>query len=376
MATTCDFLIIGGGIAGASAAYELARLGSVILLERESQPGYHTTGRSAAFFTENYGNRAIRGLTIASRSFLTDPPDGFTEHPLMLPGGIVFIARADQAESYREAVEEARLLTEIEEVGPEETVRLVPVLRPDYAAHAFFEPEAMYMDVALIHRGFLRGLTVRGGRLVTDSEVTAIAREGSGWRVEAGGETYAASTIVNAAGAWADVVAGLAGVPPIGLMPKRRTVIIYPGPDGKPVPHGPMVIDVDEQFYFKPEAGKFLASPADETPSPPCDAQPEELDIATVVDRVERAVTFRIGRIEHSWAGLRSFVADRSPVMGPDPAAPGFFWLAGQGGYGIMTSPAMGRAVASLAGAEDWPADLTALDVTAETLAPRRPGLT
>lgn len=371
----CDFLVIGGGIAGACAAFELSRHGRVVVIEREERPAYHTTGRSAAFFTVNYGNRVIRALTIASEAMLADPPDIFGETPLMSPRGIVTLAREDQLEQFEENLAEARRGCEdIHRIDVDEALRLLPVLRPDYVAAAHLEPGSMYLDVDLILNGYLRGMKDRGGRLVCDAEARAIERRGDVWRVDTAAGAFEAPVLVNAAGAWADEIARLAGLAPVGLVPKRRTVIVFAGPADLVLDDCPMAIDVDEDFYFKPEAGKVLASPADETPSPPCDARPEEIDIALTVERIERATTMKVARIEHKWAGLRSFVADKTPVAGIDPAAEGFLWLAGQGGYGIMTSPAMGRAVAGLATGA-WPDDLAKLGVTPEHLAPRRDSL-
>ncbi|MDP6353369.1 MAG: FAD-binding oxidoreductase [Alphaproteobacteria bacterium] len=371
----CEFLVVGAGIAGASAGYELSRHGSVVLLEREDRPAYHSTGRSAAFFTVNYGNRVIRALTEASRAFLSSPPDRFAAHPLMAARGVLTIARADQMETFEANLAEARKLTdEIAPVTVAEAHRMMPVLRPDYVAAAHFEA-GQYMDVDLLHSGYLRALTGRGGKLVCGAEVRRIERVGGVWRATTPAGDFEAPILVDAAGAWADEIARMAGVRGVGLVPKRRTVIIFPGPEGVELNGAPMVIDVDEQFYFKPEAGKILASPADETPSPPCDARPEEIDIAVTVERIQRASRLRVARIEHSWAGLRSFVADKTLVIGPDPDTDGFLWLAGQGGYGIMTSPAAARAVAALATGGVWPGDLAAREVTAEHLAPGRPAL-
>jgi D-arginine dehydrogenase len=371
-----DFIVIGAGIAGASAAYELSRAGRTLLLEREERPAYHTTGRSAAFFTLNYGNRVIRSLTATSEAFFSDPPDGFAATPLMRRHAIVTIAREDQRAEFARNLATARATgCDIEELTPEQAERLVPVLRPGYAAFAHLERDAYHMDVDLILGGFLRGLAARGGTLACDAEVEALAREAGVWRVTTRAGGFEAPVVVDAAGAWADDVARLAGLAPVGLEPFRRTVIIFPEPDGVSLAGCPLVIDADERFYFKPDAGKVLASPADETLSPPCDAQPEEIDVAITVERIERATTMRIERIDHKWAGLRSFVADRAPVVGIDPEAEGFVWLAGQGGYGIMTSPAMARIAVALAGAGAWPDDIAALGVRAGDLAPRRRAL-
>jgi D-arginine dehydrogenase len=239
-------------------------------------------------------------------------------------------------------------------------------------AGGLLEPDAMDIDVHALHQGYLRGLRARGGSLVCGAEARLLAHDGADWQVETAAGGFAAPVVVDAAGAWADELGRMAGAAPIGLVPKRRTAITFDPPAGLPIDRWPAVIDIDEQWYFKPDAGRLLASPADETPSPPCDAQPEEMDIALAVDRIERAASFRIRRIEHKWAGLRSFVADKTPVVGFDDRVEGFFWLAGQGGYGIQTSPAMGRLAAALAAGEGVPADLATLGVDAAALSPRR----
>ncbi|HJO71360.1 MAG TPA: FAD-binding oxidoreductase [Rhodospirillales bacterium] len=371
--TKCDFLVIGAGMAGASAAFELAGACRVIVLEREEAPGYHSTGRSAAMFLETYGNAIIRDLTVASRLFFADPPVGFSESPLWAPRGTLTIARADQRHTLREAVTQARChVPAIEEVDGAEARRLNPVLRTDYVAAATFDAEARELDVHAIHGGYLRGLTGRGGEVVTDAEVTALTRNAGAWTAETPVGVFTAPVVVNAAGAWCDEVARLANVAPVGLVAKRRTAITFDGPDGVDVTKWPMVIDVDEEFYFRPEGGRLLASPADATPVPPSDVQPEEFDVAAAVERVEAATELSVRRIAHKWAGLRSFVADDTPVVGMDEEADGFFWLAGQGGYGIMTSPSMARAAAGLITEDTLPADLAERGLEAADLAPGR----
>ncbi|MFC5354034.1 NAD(P)/FAD-dependent oxidoreductase [Azospirillum himalayense] len=373
-----DFLIVGGGMAGASAAYELAAHGSVAVLERESQPGYHSTGRSAALYTQTYGHPVVRALTVASWDFYTNPPDGFSEHPLLTPRGVLLIGRADQTAALdRDFAEGRRLTPTVERLDRAQTLARAPFLKADYVDGAVWEPAAMDMDVHAIHSGYLRGLKARGGRLVTDAGVTALERRDGLWIASTPVGDFAAPVLVNAAGAWADVLAGMAGARPVGLVPKRRTAItfdpVFADPaDAMGLAGWPMTIDVDEQFYMKPESGRLLLSPADETPVEPCDVQPEELDIAVAIDRMEQAVRFSVRRITHKWAGLRSFVADKVMVVGYDESADGFFWLAGQGGYGIQTAPAMGRTAAALVTGRGLPAEVAALGVRAEDLAPAR----
>jgi D-arginine dehydrogenase len=372
----CDFLVIGAGIAGASAAYELAACGRVLVLERESQPGYHTTGRSAALFTETYGNATMRALTRASKSFLTSPPAGFASVPLLAPRGTLLVARADQRAALERTFAECSALVGNLELWTGAQVReRVPVFTEAQVDGGLWETDAMDIDVHALHQGFLRGLRARGGEVVCNAEVIALEREGATWRVETRIERYAAPVVVNAAGAWADEIGRRAAAEPIGLVPKRRTAITFDAPRGASIERWPAVIDVDEQWYFKPDAGRILASPADETPSAPCDAQPDEYDIAVLIDRITTATTLAVARIHAKWAGLRSFVADKTVVAGFDPRQRGFFWLAGQGGYGIQTAPAAGRVAAALARGEPLPEDVQALGVRAGDLAPDRPAL-
>jgi D-arginine dehydrogenase len=248
---------------------------------------------------------------------------------------------------------------------------MVPILRREAISRAAYEEGVLDMDVHAIHHGFLRGMASRGGVLVTDARVSALERRNGAWQVQAGGEIYVAPVVVNAAGAWADEIGKLAGLPPIGLVPKRRTAVMLEVP-GVDVRRWPGVDQVDIEHYFKPDAERLMLSPGDVTPSPPCDAQPEDLDVALVVDWFERTTTVEVRRIGRRWAGLRSFVADGSPVCGPEPEAEGFYWLAGQGGYGIMMSSSLGRATASLVATGELPADIRDLGVTAADLSPAR----
>lgn len=373
---TIDVIIIGAGIAGASAGYELAPTHRVVVLEREEHPGYHTTGRSAALYTENYGNEAIRALTSASRDFFENPPQGFTAHPLLSPRGVLGIATAAQSASFDEGLKLANAVTPgvVVEVDRATALKHFPILNAGIIDRAMYEPDAMDMDVHAIHQGFLRGLKARGGTVVTNVDVQALERRGGAWHLTTSAGDYSAPIVINAAGAWADEIGRLAGSGPIGLVPKRRTALTFDLPTGLNPAPWPSLHDVDELFYAKPEAGRLLASPADETPSPPCDAQPEEIDIATVIDRLEAVITVKISRIARKWAGLRSFVADRTMVAGEAGNAKGFFWLAGQGGYGIQTSPSMGRAIAALVRGDDLPGDLLRRGLTSATLSPARLG--
>ena len=368
-----DFIIIGAGIAGASVAYELAGRGAqVTLLEREARAGLHSTGRSAAIFSEIYGNAPVRALSRATRKFLFEPPPGFAEVPLVRPRETLFIAPPDQVAALHAMRAEADVAAGTRPLTPRQAIARVPILRPEFVAEALLEPDANDIDVNALHEGFLRGARKRGAALVTDAAISAIERRENAWQVRTSSATYVAPVVINAAGAWVDEVAQLAGVTPLGFEPKRRTVITFDvSPDLK-IADWPLTNDANETFYFKPDAGRLLLTPADETPSPPCDAQPEELDIAEAIDRFETFTTEKVRRIAAKWAGLRTFAPDRTPVVGFDPHARGFFWLAGQGGYGMQTSSGMARTAAALASGEQLPPDITAHGVTAEALSPHR----
>lgn len=368
-----DFLVAGAGIAGASVGYWLARSAKVVVLERESQPGYHSTGRSAALFSETYGNFAIRALTVASGDFFESPPKGFADHRLVSPrGALIFGNEAQLPKLDRMYAEWIKLVDTVQRLDKDGTLKLCPLLNPELVAGSVYEPDAMDIDVHATHQGFLRALRGHGGRVVANAEILTAAHINGRWHVTTPAGEFAAPVLINAAGAWCDVLAGIAGVRPVGLIPKRRTAFTFNGPPDLDYAHLPMVLDADEQFYFKPEVGQFLASPADETPMEPCDVQPEELDIAEAAAQIEEFTSLRIRRINNKWAGLRSFVADRSPVVGFDDSVGGFFWLAGQGGYGIQTSPAMGEVAAALAMGQPMPERIARLGVTAEFLAPAR----
>ncbi|MEZ5925191.1 MAG: FAD-binding oxidoreductase [Hyphomicrobiaceae bacterium] len=373
MTKECDFLIIGAGIGGASTGYFLSETHKVILLEMEDQPGYHTTGRSIAVYTEAYGPRTIRALARSGHGFFTRPPAGFTDVPLARPQGFLFVARSDQREALQKMLKAAQELSpDNHAVSADDAVKMVPVLRRDYLDSTFLDPTAMALDVAAIHQGYLRGLRSNGGQIVCKAEAMKVERKGGKWHVTTPAGTFSAPVVINAAGAWADQIGARFGAKSIGLQPMRRTAIAFVPPNVPVDNDWPVVIDVNEDWYFKVDAGTVLGSLADETPSEPVDAQPEEIDIATTVDRIERASTMQIKRIQRSWAGLRSFVADRSTVTGYDPDIEGFYWCAGQGGYGIETSNGMGRVTAALARGEAVPADIRALGVTEADLGPER----
>ena len=369
----CDFLVVGAGMAGASAAFWLAERGRVVVLEQEDVAGYHTTGRSAAMYMQTYGGPLTKGLAVTGRSFLTDPPSDFAASPLLSPREVLYVGRADQIDMLDRFYEEnRRRVPTLARLDANQALEQPVPLREDYVAGAVLEPEAEEIDVAALHQGFLRGLRARGGTLMTEAAVTALARAGGLWHAETPAGAYCAPVVVNAAGAWCDAVAACAGVAPIGLQPKRRTAFIFDGPADGGVDGWPMVHDIDDAFYLKPDAGRILGSPADETPSEPCDVYPEELDIAIGADRIMQATTLDIRHIRNKWAGLRSFVRDRQPVAGFDVAAEGFFWLAGQGGAGIMTAPALGAVTAALVTGEPLPQAAAAHGIAAERLGPGR----
>lgn len=346
-----DVVVIGAGIAGASAAAALAPTHRVALLEAEEVAGYHSTGRSAALWVHNYGPADVRALTGASRQFFEQPPAGFADHPLTRRRAMLFVASLAQRAAFDALLRDGIGLREI---ATAEAARLVPALRPGYATAAALEDDAFDLDVALIHQGYLRQMRAAGGSLGLRHRAGRIERKDGRWRVEtSAATTFEAPVVVNAAGAWADEVARAAGLAPLGLTPCRRTAsIIDPAP--WEVEDWPFVIDAGESWYIRPEARtRLLVSPADQTPTHPHDVQPEELDIATAIARMQEALRIAVRRVERSWAGLRTFTPDGSLAIGWDGTAQGFLWCAGQGGYGIQTSPAAGRLVADLITASD-----------------------
>jgi D-arginine dehydrogenase len=368
-----DFIIVGAGMAGASVAYELAGSARVCLIEAEARPGVHATGRSAALFAPSYGGREIRAITRASYAFFDRPPPAFSEHPLLRPRGNLYIARPDQQQRLEQMVTAIRASGgTLTSVDAYEARARVPLLREGYLAAAAFDAAAMDIDVNALHQGFLRGARAAGAQIIMASPVTQVQRRNGVWSIALHGVTISAPILVNAAGAWADEMAILCGAGALGLQPLRRTAMLVDPPPGVDIQQWPAVIDADEQFYFKPDAGKLLLSPADENPSLPCDAQPEELEIALGVDRVQAALNLEVRRIGHRWAGLRTFSPDRAPVVGFDAELGGFFWCAGQGGYGIQTAPAMARIAAALAKHESLPSDVAAQGLTAADLSPSR----
>jgi D-arginine dehydrogenase len=368
-----DILVIGAGISGAAAAAELAGSGTVTMVEMEDRPGYHSTGRSAALYTPNYGPSIVRAVIAASVAFYRDPPAGFTAHPIFAPRQALTFVCAGEEARIDASLAMATSATPMEEISPERACQLAPLLRRDAVARAALDPHVMDMDAHAIHLGYLKMFKARGGDLANDQRIVGLEKVGAIWRAtSASGSIFEAPIVVNAAGAWADEIGQMAGLAPIGLQPKRRTAIIVAG-DPALAPHDmPAIDDGVTEAYVKPDAGKLMASLGDATPSPACDAQPEDIDMAMIVDWLERTSHLSVRRIEHSWAGLRSFVADDCPVVGFDASGDGFFWLAGQGGYGIMLAAALGRITSDLVRNGSLSSDLLDRGITESALSPAR----
>ena len=342
-------VVIGAGIAGAAAAWHLAEHASVVIIEREGHPGAHATGRSAALHTETSGAPVVSTLAAVSRRFLAEPPEGFTDHPLLSPRGLLWIARAAERNSLDDKAAAAQAHgVEVHRLDSSQCCELVGVLRAEAAAEGVYEPGAMNIDVDGLLQGFMRGARRRGAEVHVSAGTAAVVERDGGWRVHAGERHWDCDVVVNAAGAWCDQLAGSAGIAPLGLRPLRRSVFVFPPPEGVDASGWPMVWDIGNRFYFEPEGPMLLVSPVDETPSEPCDARPETIDIARGVEELEAAADLQVRGVRRTWAGLRTFTPDDVPAAGFDPDHPGFFWLAGQGGYGIKTSPALGRLCAAL----------------------------
>ncbi|MEO6623610.1 MAG: FAD-dependent oxidoreductase [Burkholderiaceae bacterium] len=371
-----DIAVIGAGIAGASVAYRLSSARSVILLEREAQPGYHSTGRSAAMFIESYGPPAVRALTRASRAFYLAPPGGFAEHPLLSPRGALYLARHDQfallAQEFAQLSTTCPGLTRLDH---DETMALVACLRPEVVGASMLDNDSMDIDVNSLHQGFLRGFKRAGGVLRNNAEVVGARRDGASWDLAlTDGTRLRAGSVVNAAGAWADQVGTLFGACSIGLVPHRRTAFTFAAPAGVDTARWPVVSGIDESYYFKPESGVMLGSPANADAMHAHDVVPEELDVATGIHHIEANTTMTIRRPIRTWAGLRSFVPDGEMVIGWDGRAEGFFWLAGQGGYGIQSAPGASELAASLILAQELPEGISRQGVALAALLPTRFG--
>jgi D-arginine dehydrogenase len=342
--TQPDIIVIGGGIAGTSAAAMLASGARVVLIEAEQQLGYHSTGRSAAIFIRNYGNTVLRALNAASAPVLL-APDGISDRSLLSPRGQLLIASENETDALEDYAKGA---IGLESLTATEATALVPILRQERIAAAIVEWDAQDIDVDRMLQGYARLLRDRGGQTVTGAAVTGMTRADNCWHVSTATGKWSAPIVVNAAGAWADTVARMAGLASIGLTPMRRSAVLLNAPDGYQIKDWPLFGSASESWYAKPDAGRLLVSPADEDPVEPHDAWPDDMVLAEGLDRFGQAVSIPITRPTHSWAGLRSFMADRTPAVGFDPSATGFFWLAGQGGYGVQTAPALAAICAAL----------------------------
>jgi D-arginine dehydrogenase len=370
---TADFIVVGAGIAGASVAYELSLSGKVVVLEMESAAGYHSTGRSAAVMTENYGPAVWSRLVTASRAFLEIPPEGFTDVPLVTPRGALFLARShEQAQLAKQADELLRRGASIELTSAEEALRFCPALRTSEFSSALYEEGCKDIDTNALVAGYLKAQRARGGQFIANAKVEALKHSGGVWRVSTPRGVFEAPVIVNAAGGWVQELATLAGLSYRNVVPFRRTAVVFDPPAGSAIHSWPMTFDVAETFYFKPEAGRIMVSPIDMAPSDPCDAQADELEVAIAIDRIHRYTTMEVQRVAHKWGGLRTFAPDHEPVIGRDPEQPSFIWLAGQGGNGVMAGAAAARLAASFALNAEIPPDIAALGVTSENVSPGR----
>ena len=364
-----DIAIIGAGIAGASIAARLAGKRRVIILDMEERAGYHTTGRSASAYEPNYGPSAMLALTRASGAFYKSPPQGFSEAPLFTPRGSMFFEAAGQESYTTHFLSMAKGLTEITETVAQSQF---PILRKGYATRIFYDNATGDLDVDLIHRGFLKMAKAGGTMLSLNSGVKALQHDGSSWKITLPQSSIRATTIVNAAGAWGDMVGQMAGARPKGLVPKRRSIGVIPMDPSLKCDVWPMVTDLAESWYAKPQSGKLLVSSADATPVDPHDAHADDMAIAVGVENLMNATTLEVERLEHSWAGLRSFVADGNPVVGYDPVVKNFFWLIGQGGYGIQSSPALSETAAALVLGETMPSYILDFGLNLEQISPTR----
>jgi D-arginine dehydrogenase len=365
-----DILVIGGGIAGLSAAAALSKHARVVVLEAEDQVGFHSSGRSATMLHYFLGDRVVRELTLASRDFIEHPPAGFTEFPLGHHLPVLIHAREEERAAIDALEADVRLFAEIERLDARAVHQLCPLLKDD-AVHGIADRRAIRLDPHALLQGNLRQLRNHGGELLPGGRASSVEHANGLWTVTTGnGASCSAPIVVNAAGSWADQVARMAGVQALGLEPKRRTIITFDAPAGTQLDGLPFAKTVGDELYFAPESGRLFASPMDEVPNDPCDAQPDEQEVALAAWRMEERTTVKVERIHSKWAGLRTFAPDRHPVAGFAPDADGFFWLAGQGGFGLQTSPAMAAIAESLIAGTPWTVD----EVSAEELGPARFG--
>ena len=369
--SSADILIIGGGIAGLSAASALAAHAKVVVLEGEEAAGYHSSGRSATMLHYALGDPFVRALTLESRGFFEQPPERFIDVPLGHRVPVLVHAREDELQALEALHTGIARFAELESVDERGLLELCPALRVGQggAVAGIVDRNGIRLDPHAMLQGHVRALRRSGGELMTGARVRSIRQVGTEWQVETeAGDHYSAPILVNAAGAWADAVAKLAGLNPIGLTPLKRTIITFDGPADTDTSGWPFTKTVGDELYFAPESGRLFASPMDEGPTDPCDAQPDEYEVALAAHRVEERTTLKVDRIHSRWAGLRTFSPDKHLVAGFDANAEGFFWLAGQGGYGLQTSPVVARAVESLIAGAPWPSAA----VSADELSPRR----
>ncbi|MBY6309794.1 NAD(P)/FAD-dependent oxidoreductase [Alcaligenes faecalis] len=370
-----DYVIVGAGMAGVSLAYRLPEEAHVLVLERESHAAYHSTGRSAAMFVETYGTETIRALTVAGNDFFSHPPAGFSDQPILLPRGVLYVGTAEQQglldSQYQDWHEQG---LDVSRLSAEQALAMVPCLDPAQLAGALYDGQGQDMDVHALHQGFLKGAQAKGVKLRLDTEVLSAKWDGECWEVQLNSEptTLRTRVLVNAAGAWADTLAERCGVQALGIQPKRRSAFLFSPPEGVDHREWPAVIDIGEEFYFKPDAGMLLGSPANADDVDAHDVVAEELDVATGIYRIEERTQLRIRRPSHTWAGLRSFAPDGELVIGQDAQCSGFFWLAGQGGYGIQTAAGASLLAASLLQKQDLPESLKALKIDPAVVSPAR----
>jgi D-arginine dehydrogenase len=371
---SADFLVIGGGVAGLSLAHRLSSHGRAVVIAAADAIGYHSSGRSATFSHFGIGDDVVRGLTAHSRDFFIAPPEGFSASPLAAVAPALFVATEDMLPALHALHQAmARFTSGLDAVDEAGMRALFPPLRtgPDAVVAGLLDPTGLRLDSDAMLQGYARAIRASGGTVLTGRRVAAVRRVGGDWEVSTDdGERWTAPVLVNAGGAWADEIAALAGVAPIGLKVLRRTIIVVDPPPGSDVRGWPFVKTARDDFYILPESGRLAASPVDEVEDVPCDAQPEDYDIALAAWKVERYTTLSVARIAHRWAGLRTFAPDRVPKAGFAPDAPGFFWLAGQGGYGLQTAPAMAQAAEALMMGHEWPAALAARGVGPDALRP------
>jgi D-arginine dehydrogenase len=335
-----DVAIVGAGIAGVGLAADLAGDYRTVVLEQEARPAYHSTGRSAAIFIRNYGNTVIRALSRASVPLFEKPDTALFPNPLISRRGLLFVADEAALEHHNGLLE---LADGMRPISIDEAIAMVPIMRRDWLVAAAYEEDAQDIDVAALHEGWLRKARASGAKVLTDAPLTRGERKNGMWLLETKKGTVSADIVVNAAGAWADHVATACGVKPLSIQPMRRSIAVLPPPDGIDPTHWPLIDHSAEAWYCKPDAGKLFVSPSEEIPVEPHDAYVDDMVLAEGLDRFTQATTYELSYVESSWAGLRNFAPDRTPVCGFSHGGDGFFWLAGQGGYGIQTAPALSR---------------------------------